>query len=323
MRQAVLDATRRWVAEGWVDSWFFVRLSLGGHHLRIRRRVVAGVDPALPEALLRSVCEDFFGRQPSTDTIEAERIREHNAYVRRFDPTETDDTVYPDNSLQNAAFVPETERYGGPGLVDASFDYFCLSSLQVMHVLDTGPEPLGGRRLSLAFALLVRQVWGFAAAENEVMDLIAYPPSVEAVEAKADAAYERRPATYLALLKRELLQIVEDPHSATDPVPLVAGARCLREAIGSLPAAKQLHLRRSQLHMTSNRLGLENREETYLARLVIRAVKDLRKIDEEFWSRCVDLLSMPAAGADLPTLRSAALASSLEPVVSGSSRSVP
>lgn len=291
IRSCVADALRKWLQDELVESWFFVRLSVGGPHVRLRFKPAQAVDPEIPEAGLRVCCERFFQSHPSTETIEADRIREHNAYVRRFDPTEMDDTVFPDNSLQVMPFSAEVERYGGDDLIAHSLDYFCLSSAQVLHELLQTDGPTPGRRLSLGFQLLVRQAAGFAVDVEELSQLIAYPPSMDAVYRKAEAAYGRSRATYLALLKRELLSLTERAPLSGRPYPVFAGARRLRACLEPLPVAEAQYICRSQLHMTANRLGLENREETYLSRLVSLAVEDLRELEPGLWNRVSERLT--------------------------------
>src|SRR5215470_11537887 len=79
--------------EGRLESFFFVRHTLGGPHLRLRIRPAPGGGEAVQEALAES-------------------------------------------SIQEIPFEPEVERYGGSERIGASLDFFALSSVRALTLLD-------------------------------------------------------------------------------------------------------------------------------------------------------------------------------------------
>lgn len=281
------------VKDGEIDGFFFVRFSLGGPHIRLRLRAVPGAGERVLEAM-RQAARRFLELEPSTRSLDEEAIRRTNEYILASDPHETDDSVYPDNSLQVMPFRPEVERYGGLSLFRMSIDFFTLSSVAAVEFLSEYQEAPRSAQLAHAFRLLLWQALGLAADPRELADLLRYgvdswgelrPKIVE----KGDRVAETQRDFFLQLFRR----CVEDVRSllaqggpfniAADF--LVAGASQLSAAVASADRETRARIGGSQLHMTASRLGLSTAEEVYLSRLL-----------------SVTLREMSAEGADLSWL---------------------
>lgn len=282
--------------DGAIDRFFFVRYALGGPHVRLRLRATGGAREPIA-GLVAARAADFFARCPSHEPVPAEVVQRHNRAILAGDPAEHDDRVHPDNSVREVPFAPETERYGGPELLEPSLDLFTLSSVAALEAAAEHRGEPRSRRLTGALRLLARQALGHARDAAELGALAAYAahPAQAAFHgfaARADESFGRRADDLCGLLAREMLSLLEPA-----PAPLLAGARCLgRELAAAAPAARRRALA-SHLHMTANRLGLRNAEEVYVSRLLERAVRELAEREPALWSSIDEALRERAASA--------------------------
>src|SRR4029077_11347781 len=98
---------------GAIDRFFFIRYELGGHHVRLRLRAAPGAGDAV-DAAVTAAAADFFARLPSAHPLPAEAVARRTREILATDPSESDATFHPDNSLRIVPFIPEVDRYGGP-----------------------------------------------------------------------------------------------------------------------------------------------------------------------------------------------------------------
>jgi Lantibiotic biosynthesis dehydratase C-term len=290
VRGFVQPAIRALLDSAWIDAFFFVRYSLGGPHVRLRLRPLPGCrDDVL--AAVESFAKEFLGRTPSTKSLDEEVVRRTTDSILSFDPNETDHSIYPDNSLAFRPFRPEVERYGGPQRLQASLDFFVLSSVTAVQFLMQHGEAPRSVQLEQALRLLLQQAAGFAADGKELLDLLRYgmdswsgggPPKV--LE-KADKVFALQTDAFLQLFRtslRDVRSLLEGGERASQAVEfLVLGAARLSAAVHSEDRATRARIGGSQLHMTATRLGIGNAEEVYISRLLTSTLRELSATGEE------------------------------------------
>lgn len=271
-------------ASSWIDAFFFVRYSLGGPHIRLRVRPLPGRwDEVL--AALQDFAQELLARAPSTKSLDEEVVRRTTDSILSFDPNEADNSIYPDNSLAFRPFRPEVERYGGSQRLQASLDFFVLSSVTaVQFIVQHGeaPRPI---QLEHALRLLLQQAAGFAADETELLDLLRYgmdswsgggPPKV--LE-KADKVFALQTDAFLQLFRTRLSDVrssLAEGERASRAVDfLILGAAKLSAVLNGADRATRARIGGSQLHMTATRLGIGNAEEVYISRLLTSTLREL------------------------------------------------
>lgn len=294
LRDLVLPVVSTLSAREAIDRFFFIRYGLGGPHVRLRMRVHPGRgDEAL--RILASAAEELFARWPSTEPLSEEEIHRTNQALLAGDPQEEEDAVYPDNSLRIFPPYFEVQRYGGPELLEHSLDFFAFSSIQSLLFLADHCEEPWARQLPHAFRLLARQAWGLAGDVEEFLAFLEFPmpawrAPMAAFLARGDQIFEQRPGFFVRLLADEIEEIAAAPTPGT-LAAFADAARALAWEIRDAGAADRRRIATSQMHMTANRLGLKNREEAYLSRLMWRAGCELLREDEGSGDRLRRLLA--------------------------------
>ncbi|MEM6453511.1 MAG: thiopeptide-type bacteriocin biosynthesis protein [Acidobacteriota bacterium] len=242
--------TRLWplasqlLAEGLADRFFFIRYNEGGPHLRLRLRLPADAEPGIAVA----------------------GILERAARAAARD---TEGLV-----IAPQPFELEIERYGGPSYFAASLDFFALSSLGAIDFHQTFGQRSKNQQLPSVLARLLWQASGFAVSPEEFTSLLDYYASFSgryaAVAARAEAVFDKNPAPLQALFEQSVGALLEiEPSTARDAYD---DALALAAAVEDVDPARRHGLLASQMHMTANRLGLRNPEETYATRLLSKIV---------------------------------------------------
>jgi thiopeptide-type bacteriocin biosynthesis protein len=268
----------------WIDSFFFIRYSLGGPHIRLRLHPRPGASVLVTE-VVEAGARDFLASRPSTSKLTREAILRSNQEILASDLHEFDASVYPDNTLLIFPFRPEIERYGGPELWGDSLDFFALSSATVLELLSRyGSEPRS-RQLALAFRVLACQALSFARDEEDLVSLLRYAVDIWGRKmpralAKADHVFVEQKRTFDKLFERELYILTAETNAAAtagEEAKAQLGEAARRLAWIARAADRGVHQRigTSQLHMTANRLGLSNAEEVYLSQILTRLVSEL------------------------------------------------
>jgi len=270
-----------------IDSFFFVRSLLGGPHIRLRLRL-RGTEETIADAV-ESAAERFFQASPSLEPMPEEEIQRINRAILKRDPAETDDSIYPDNSVWSAPFHPEVERYGGPELLAESLAFFAVSSCQTLqfhhqqHHHHQEGDP-AARLLPFALYLLSCQALGFVGTTDDFLALVAYPvrsweTTPPSLVERGDQVFASQKATLLETLRRT----VEELTAGRLPRWETEAARRLGWAVQHATARRGIL--GNQLHMTANRLGLRNAEEVYVARLLWRTATELAGSEPLLWNR--------------------------------------
>jgi len=263
------------LAGGLADRFFFVRYPLGGPHIRLRLRCLAGsVEPVAATVFAHSA--QFLRDHPSKNSLDEEVIRKHNRSLLAQDRQEEDDAVYPDNFILQAPCHFEVERYGGDILLEPSLDFFTASSARSLELLrDGATDP--SRRLHAALHLILRYGLGFARDFEETLALLRGFPVISrdrvppAVLSKGNRIYGQQKAGFLALMRRELEVLTAGRSLHGD----VRRARNLAREVRNADEPARRRIFASHLHMTANRIGISNVEEVYISTLLCQAGGDL------------------------------------------------
>ena len=255
-----------------IDRFFFIRYGLGGPHVRLRLQPSPGKREEV-EARVQKLATEFLAQSPSKSNLTREALEKSTKAMLASDLHETDGNVYPDNSLLEFPFRPETNRYGGPDLLQASLDFFTVSSLEALAFLNRHASAPKSRQLPWMFRLLFRQAAGFAADMDELNSILRYaeiswgkefPNIVE----KADATFQAQRDIFISLIKEEIRICFDEPSPRPE---LLEAARLLGQATKEVSSDRRWVIGGSQLHMTANRMAASNPEEVYLSRLLFRA----------------------------------------------------
>jgi Lantibiotic biosynthesis dehydratase C-term len=263
--------------QGRIDSFFFIRYSLGGPHIRLRLRPRPGASALAAEAA-EAHARDFLARQPSMSKLTPDASLRINREILGADEHEVDGSVYPDNTFLAFPFRPEVERYGGPDLWRHSLDLFAVSSATVLELLCGQSGEPRSRLLALAFRVLACQALSFARDEEDLVLLLRYAvdlwgEKMPRAQEKADRVLVAQRRTFDQLFERELHLLAAGPGAAagaTEESKAQLGDAARRLAWIVRAADRGVHQRigTSQIHMTANRLGLNNAEEVYLSRIL-------------------------------------------------------
>jgi hypothetical protein len=139
-----------------VERFFFIRYRLGGPHIRLRLLAREGQADTVA-AIVEAEANSFFLSCPSSSSLGVDEIRQNNKVLLASDPNEWEDSVYLDNSCLMMPFRPEIERYGGPVLLEASLDFFAVSSVATLELLNRYGESPRSRLLAVASQVLACQ----------------------------------------------------------------------------------------------------------------------------------------------------------------------
>jgi hypothetical protein len=293
LRDFVAPLVASLVTNNQIDAFFFVRYGLGGPHIRLRLRTLPGTTNQIIEEVQQSA-RHFLRVTPSTRSLDEQVIRRTNEHIISTDPHETDDSVYPDNTLVFAPFRPEVARFGGPALLPFSLTFFTLSSVVSLISLFRHLDGRRSLRLAAVLQLLLHQALGFAADEAELRSLLNYGvdnwgQSAPQLLENGDREFQSQAAALLNLLTTtvgELRSLLpsEEPIAEVPSFLAVAAAR-LSADIGKDNPSVRLRIGTSQLHLTATRLGLSNAEEVYISRLL-----------------CATFQALHSAGSDISSL---------------------
>ncbi len=260
--------------EGLIESFFFIRYWERGPHIRLRLRTESAEEL---DARVHSYFADFFARSPSTRLTSQE-------------------TWLPNDSVQNIAYEPEIERYGGPRRLLIAEEQFEASSRAVLAIVRGGEwsyeRALGAAihlHLMFAYALAfdittLKQYFAdtadiFLRFDNQFVRLDEPPESMLpafalAFERQQDQLTRVHAVVWSALEEDAEIEQAWASRWLADMRAVATRLRAARSGAGTAPEPSIL---RSYMHMTNNRLGVNNRDEAYLAYIMRRS---LEKIDE-------------------------------------------
>ncbi len=259
----VFPLIRSMYAAGELDSFFFIHYPEGGLHVRLR---------LLPRA----------GRQNAvTDRVYAAHAgsMENSAEPLRLE-------------IFEVPFEPETERYGGRELLSHSLDFFCISSVIALEFSLSHGLQSRTNQLSRAFRLLGQQALGLAGCVEEFLRLAGYmsfrwDEDPGGLQARGDRVFEQRREDFVAAMRALVWSFNRSSDLGSSDgrwgVTFAEAAILLSSATQTANASTRQSIGISQMHMTANRLALDNHEEAYIARLLWRAASELASSDQNLW----------------------------------------
>lgn len=242
------------VETGHIEDWFFIRYAERGPHLRIRLR------PSVP-ATVAYVCERL-GAQVS----EAGHPESPDLPAR--------DDWYPHGTVREAAYEPETDRYGGRAGLAVAEEVFCRSTQAALQVV----ARTAGRaaRMAVAAELVLATA---VALDLDALDTVRWlrrgaiawrwhrdiaalaPPAVQGPALHAAASQAGAVARRFAALREAA---GNKAWLSAQWTADVRAARTRLEADPDTSRERWLQVWSSQLHMLLNRLGLLPDEERSL-----------------------------------------------------------
>jgi hypothetical protein len=300
LRRSIQPLMKELLDRGLIDRFYFVRYSLGGPHIRLRWRLTNQDAQCLAEAALAEGISQFFTLCPSTKSMPREEIQKLNESVLLdSDPSgpQEEDGIFGDNSWRLSSPLFEVARYGGWERLGASLDLFCLSSANVLCLLVERESWSGGWERTIFMRLALHLAWGLVEKEDEFLAVAAYcvrktEGPYQRIIADADTVFEKQSAQITALIHEELAK--GDPELMGY---LDQGSFLLANQLRSLEWRKCHHLAASHLHMTANRLGLNNAEEIYVLRILSRACTSLRLQQPHDWAEFLSRRAERASSA--------------------------
>ncbi|MFJ3406195.1 thiopeptide-type bacteriocin biosynthesis protein [Promicromonospora sp. NPDC090134] len=259
------------VATGEATAWHFLRYWTGGPHLRVRLRDASAATVKDLADRLREACA---APCPPGDRVDLDPAA-YGAVFTAADP----EPWHADGDVVEAAYVPETDRYGGPEALALCEEQFGVSSDLALALLRATPAADTRRAVAVDLMLLaldaldldpltaVRAARGYFAG----WDFTSESPSDGAsARAAAEAVYWAAPARWDA--RPALVSAAASGPRSTHQVwsgslrPLVARLRTLADD-GALRNAPE-RIVWSLVHMMNNRLGLSVWDERFAAWLV-------------------------------------------------------
>lgn len=163
-----------------------------------------------------------------------------------------------------ARFELELERYGGARHFPSALAFFALSSRDALQFVARWRGQPRSRQLIEILVRLTGQAAGMARSAAELRRLADYVvqarPRMAPIVARAGQMFESRGA--------ELTQRIREVIAAGD----ATAARYLSAALADLDPDARWCALGSQLHMSANRLGLSNAEESYLSAILCHAL---------------------------------------------------
>jgi thiopeptide-type bacteriocin biosynthesis protein len=282
---------------GWIERFFFVRYLEGGPHVRLR---FSGSRQVLEERirpLLVERARSLLQRHEGGTTHHAAALDHVLTCVVKAG------RFRPDGACEFNAYVPETERYGGPeGRRVAERHFFdssrtALTGLAVLRRMVSGGPVPSSARLGLGYSLLACFVRALASDAAEARGFLeqyqgGYLQRVPApVVPVVNAAYEhafisnearlrrqagyRRvpPGSFLSSLHCEWYRSSKRALACLERLAAAGRLAPPHPALAGEARRSRHHIAASLLHMTNNRLGITIPEEAYLAFLLRRAIE--------------------------------------------------
>jgi hypothetical protein len=276
LMEFVLPLVRSLYAACDVESFFFIHYPEGGLHVRLRLLPVAGRRESVV-ARFSAASAPFLGG-PGAPVAPVDGEGAADAFRLK---------------VVEVPFEPETERYGGEEFLAHSLEFFCVSSVVALEFASSHGRRPRASQLSQAFRILSEQALGLADGVQEFLALAGYlsfrwEGELGELAVRGDRVFaQRRDALCAAIgaLMRSFSQTSRSGTAGANPdfsYPDAAGLLCSATRTAGDVARRNLGI--SQMHMTANRLALDNREEIYLARLLWLSASAVAEADPKLWN---------------------------------------
>lgn len=267
-------------AEGAIEQLYFIRYAVGGPHVRLRYLPGGSASRAGDAGLLtdriRRRASEFFAQHPSVRRPDAGTILATSRALAAAERDQGDAELVPDHRCVERPPQFEVERYGGAELFPASLELFEVSSMVALDHVRRFRDATPGGRLTMIWRALAAQALAAAETCEDLCPLLEYTTAwgeaVAPLSRRADDAYDSQPRTYRNLLTATAVELVHGNSSAQS---IYDATQRLRSLLAPLTPKRRWRVLTSHLHMTANRLGAGNREETYVCRLIARALESI------------------------------------------------
>lgn len=286
------------VEKGLVEQYFFIRYWVGGPHIRLRLKVPAS-DVEKVKAMARATFEIYMQRYPS--------VRKDPDDVAQGILTPK---WFPNNSVQFIAYEPEFRRYGGALGLPLAERHFFLSSRTVFCAMAQSSSWNYGRAMAIAIQLHVlfchclgmsrgaqkdffsqfcsewlKNSYAFGKRLSKEEDQRLAESTLQAFAEKAEQQ-KKGLAACVSVIRHHLeqgqpfaepwLNIWADGMrafaKALTGLPHKADAQPVQEE-NNHPFACYQGMLSSLVHMTHNRLGIQNQDEAFLGFLLAQLQK--------------------------------------------------
>ncbi|MCT2564033.1 thiopeptide-type bacteriocin biosynthesis protein [Chryseobacterium herbae] len=200
--------------------------------------------------------------------------------------------------LKQAEYIPETERYGNSNTITHAEDQFWASSRFVLHHLVQNDPLTVSERYLLALKTHFAFFKGMGLSRNDSQQLcdkfvqswLPVPFSDDPDEQKQNrktvlSAFQQQFESYQTLLQDSIEEFWNSLNTTTDPFLqqfLEMNEKVWKnytEAQLSSEALDEALL--SFIHMTNNRLGIVNAEESYLLFLILQTIPLIKDYDQQ------------------------------------------
>ncbi len=237
-----------------INQYFFIRYSEGGSHVRLRLKTNE-------KQTVKADCQAYFSL-----------FFKQNASQRSFHLPH----YYPNNSLQFIDYEPELERYGGSEKIGIAEEYFQFSSEIIQSLMCQNDS--FEYEAAMGWAIQLHVI--FAKAVN-----LSKKDSLLFFEQYYKNWSKLLPKTNLAIDKeiegnRGVITFIQNLWENIDDTIVFEDDIFQKWYDGNkkLIASKDyFNYYNSYIHMTNNRLGLYNQDETWIAKLIYYALVTTEK----------------------------------------------
>ncbi len=300
LRCAVAPLLDELAAGELIDGFFFIRYWQGGPHVRLRVQLREHIAAQLVECLIEARIGQFFARRPSQAVVRSEDYLRAAGWLSRHEfgpgPTTVDratvEPLQPNNSLRYVAYVPETDRLGGPAGAAAFEPHFKDSAALALEMIAANPSEQRRTGQALAMMLLAAAViipdperlaryfrrsyrnWGARHAAGDHTRSARY-------EAGWQQSYDRQRAQLDDLARRLLDKVLlDEPRPGAGDHLDGASSRWVASVSSLADRLTEQRLTPEPLlfqclHKHNNRIGIKVAEETYLLFLLQRTLTEI------------------------------------------------
>jgi thiopeptide-type bacteriocin biosynthesis protein len=290
LRCALHPLVNELAAAGLIDGFFFIRYWQGGPHVRFRVLLPDRTEAQPVERVIEERVGRFFAHCPSQAAVRSEDYLRTAGWFSRheFGPGGTTvEPLQPNNSLCYVAYVPETDRLGGPAGAAAFEPHFMDSAALALELIAANPSEQRRTGQALAMMLLAAAVvipdlerlaryfrrsyrnWGARHAAGDRTRSARY-------ETGWQRSYDRQRAQLDDLARRLLDEVRPGAGHHLDAASSrwVASVCSLTERLTDQRLALEPLLFQG-MHKHNNRLGIKVAEETYLLFLLQRTLTEI------------------------------------------------
>jgi thiopeptide-type bacteriocin biosynthesis protein len=291
-----------------IDRWFFIRYWLEGPHVRLRLLPSTGAVADEVRHVAREALGQFLSRRPALWEPETEDAADmyKSMFLAEYTQEEwnarygaSDRMIFqPNNSVQEIAYEPEFNRYGGPDGIEPAERHFERSSDTVIRLLGTTNAHVRPVLLGLSIQLMLVLARAFLESDEAVgRFFLRYRLSWESRYDSPSDIHHARFDQSLSQSRGGLLDRIDEIKAAISGqsrsddfrTGWVEHAVELRSRIEDLtnrgrlafgddrqeiadPSVVLQILLTSYVHMTNNRLGVLIQDEIYLSYVISKVL---------------------------------------------------